>query len=252
MSLQDLSPLRDRRPLYLQVEEALLALVANSEPGDQLPSEPELAQKLGVSRATLREALRALKDKGLITGRRGVGTFVQNRPPLIPSGLETLESIDTIAQRLGLDLRTVQVTIEAQKATSELREKLNLSADDTVVHVRRVKMARNQPVAYLEDIVPATIADLETIRANFRDSVLDLMREQVEPPPDYARADIMAVPADQELSKRLRRPPGSALLLLQETLYAADGTPLGYSYNYFVPGFFNFHVIRRIANDIGR
>jgi DNA-binding GntR family transcriptional regulator len=89
MALQDVTPIRDRRPLYLQVEEALADMLSDSKPGERLPPEPELAQRLGVSRSTLREALRALKDKGLIAGKRGVGTFVQSRLPVIPSGLAT-------------------------------------------------------------------------------------------------------------------------------------------------------------------
>lgn len=251
MSIQDLTPLRDPRPLYVQVEEALIALVSESAPGEQLPPEPELAQQLGVSRATLREALRSLKDKGLIAGRRGVGTFVQPKLPIIPSGLETLESLDVIAARMGLSIHTAHVTIEEQTASPELQRRLGLADGATVTCVRRVKLADQQPVAYIEDMLPATIASVEEMRAGFQDSVLDFLRARENPNPDYARADILAVSIDKELASRLAQRPGTAVLLLKETLYAADGTPIGFSRNYFVPGFFNFHVIRRIGNSVG-
>jgi GntR family transcriptional regulator len=250
MSLQDLTPLRDPRPLYLQVEEALMKQLANSEPGEQLPPEPELAQQLGISRATLREALHSLKNRGMIASKRGVGTFVQARLPVIPSGLETLESLDVIAKRLGLAIRTDQVTIEEQPASPELQEKLKLSGDDTITCVHRVKLAGAQPVAYIEDMVPTAIAAAGELRAGFQDSVLDFLRERENPQPDYARADILAVLADKELAAKLAQRPGAALLLLQEVLFSADGRPIGYSRNYFVPGHFNFHVIRRIGNRV--
>ena len=251
MTVENLTPIRDPRPLYLQVEEALIEFLADSEPGEQLPPEPDLAQKLGVSRSTLREALRSLKDKGVIAGRRGVGTFVQSRLPLIPSGLETLESVDVIARRLGLDIRTDQVTITEQPASPEMQKELNLRTEDTVTCVRRVKLAGTQPVAYIEDMVPATFADASALQTGFRDSVLDFLCEQGDPQPDHARADILAMLADDELAIKLNQRSGAAILLLKETLYAADGTAIGSSRNYFVPGFFNFHVIRRIGNGVG-
>jgi GntR family transcriptional regulator len=251
MALQEVTPIRDPRPLYLQVEEALIDLLADSEPGAQLPPEPELAQRLGVSRSTLREALRALKDKGLIAGKRGVGTFVQSRLPLIPSGLETLESVDVIARRMGLDIRTALVTIEEQPASQDLQKRLGLSAGDAVSCVRRVKLAGDQPVAYIEDMIPAAVASAAALQAGFQDSVLDFLRERGDPSPDHARADIVPIAAEGELAVKLAQRPGTAILLLKETLFSAEGTPIGYSRNYFVPGFFDFHVIRRIGSDSG-
>jgi GntR family transcriptional regulator len=249
MALENLTPLRDPRPLYLQIEDALIQLLADSEPGEQLPPEPELAHRLGVSRSTLREALRALKDKGLIARKHGVGTFVQPRPSLILSGLETLESLDVIAGRLGMAVHTAQVTIEERSADEQpgLGEKLDLPPDDKLVCVCRVKLADEQPVAYIEDMVPATVATVDELRAGFRDSVLDYLLQRGDPQPDHARADIRALPANREMAAKLEQQPGAALLLLEEILYSTEGKPIDYSRNYFVPGYFNFHVIRRIS-----
>lgn len=88
----------DARPLYIRAEEALVVLLKSGhyEPGAQLPPEPELARQLGISRATLREALRSFEERGLIRRQRGVGTFVRATRPLIESGLETLESLDSL------------------------------------------------------------------------------------------------------------------------------------------------------------
>lgn len=251
MALENLTPLRDPRPLYLQTEEALIQLLADSEPGDQLPPEPELAQRLGVSRSTLREALRALKGQGLIARRQGVGTFVQPQAPVIPSGLETLESLDVIASRLGMVVRTAQVVIEERPAATQpdLMDKLALSPDSKVTCVCRVKLAGEQPVAYIEDMVPATVATVDELKAGFQDSVLDYLRKRGEPRPDHARAEIQTLPADKKLGDKLEQEPGTALLLLEEVLYSTEGKPIDYSRNYFVSGHFHFHVIRRISNE---
>ena len=251
MTLENLTPLRDRRPLYLQAEEMLTGLLAASEPGEQLPPEPELAQRLGVSRSTLREAMQTLQDRGLIIRKRGVGTFVQSRAPVIPSGLETLESLDVIANRLGLTVHTDQLTIEELPVGLHPKwmATLALTPDDRVVKVCRVKLAGERPVAYIEDLVPASVANLEALREGFQGSVLDFLRQQGVPKPDHARADIQAITADEALAAKLKQAPGTALLLLEETLFSTEGKPIDYSRNYFVPGFFNFHVIRRIGNS---
>ncbi len=249
MTPQDITPLRDPRPLYLQAEEALAYLLSASEPGTQLPPEPELAQRLGVSRATLREALRVLKDKGLIARRRGIGTFVNPRPPIIPGGLEALVSLDTLAGRLGLTVRTAQVVITERLAADEpeLQDKLELAAGGQLTCVCRVKLAGDRPVAYIEDMVPVTVASVDEMRAGFQDSVLDYLQVQGDPQPDFARADIHAIPASDELAVKLKLRPGTPLLLLEEILYSTEGKPIDYSRNYFIPGYFNFHVIRRIS-----
>jgi DNA-binding GntR family transcriptional regulator len=160
-------PVLDNRPLHVRAEEALVALLESGayRPGDQLPPEPELAQRLGISRSTLREVMRTFEERGLIIRRQGVGTFVNHASPLIiDSGLETLESVE--------------------------RGDLALA---------------------------------------------------------HARADILPVLADEHLLAHLDLEPGTVLLLLEETLYTVGGEIIGFSRNYFVPEFFKFHVVRRVA-----
>jgi GntR family transcriptional regulator len=68
---------------YEKLQIGLANLIAQTTPGDRLPTEPLLAQKLGVSRATLREAMRSFESQGLIRRRQGIGTFVVGRPQVI-------------------------------------------------------------------------------------------------------------------------------------------------------------------------
>ena len=166
--------------------------------------------------------------------------------------LDTLAAAQANAQRFGEAMESAQQAIEVAPTdvVAELQEKLQLSGADTVTCVHRVKLAGEQPVAYIEDIVPTVIAAAGELRAGFQDSVLDFLREREHPPLDYARADILAVSADKELAAKLAQRPGAALLLLQEILFSVDGRPIGYSRNYFVSGHFNFHVIRRIDDRV--
>ena len=116
-------PKLDNRPLYIRAEEALTALLESGpyQPGDQLPPEPDLAGQLGISRSTLREVMRTFEERALITRRQGVGTFINHPSPLIiESGLETLESVDTLVRRRGMTIQTRDLQIQEQLASGDL------------------------------------------------------------------------------------------------------------------------------------
>lgn len=240
----------DPRPLYLQAEEALMALLQRGyRQGDRLPPEPQLAEQLGISRPTLREALRSFEERGLISRRQGVGTFVTAtaETSVIESGLESLESLDALARRRGLNVSDRDVQITEESADEIVAERLGLPAGAPLVVAVRTKMAETRPVAHIIDMVPASIVSLAELRAGFRGSVLDFLLERGWPALSYARARIIPTRAGKTLGPRLEVPPDTPLLLLEESLYATDSTPVGFSRNYFIPSFFEFHVIRRIT-----
>ena len=87
------------RPLYQQAAQRLGEILATTSPGAFLPSEPDLARQMGVSRATLREAMRSFEEEGRIIRRQGVGTIVTRPPRAFEAGLEVLESLETLAAR---------------------------------------------------------------------------------------------------------------------------------------------------------
>lgn len=238
----------DTRPLYVRAQEALAELVASDlySPGDQLPPEPELAEMLGISRATLREALRSFEERGLIHRQRGVGTFVRATRPLIESGLETLESLDSLAQRMGMVCENQDLSIEQRPADAEQAEKLDIAPGEAIVVVSRTKVTDGLPVAHMVDLLPASVASLEQVQANFTGSVLDFLLAQDDLDLAYAWTDIVATLAGPMLAARLNIAPTDTLLLLEEMIYSTENEIVNYSQNYFGPEYFQFHVIRRI------
>ena len=238
----------DNRPLYVRAEEALKELLGGYEAGDQLPPEPQLAEQLGISRSTLREALRSFEERGRIDRRQGVGTFVlaHSGTLLIESGLESLESIDSLARRKGLDVSNRNLSIREGVANAQVAETLNIAAGDPIIEVVRTKVTENRPVAHIIDIVPATIVQLEDLQEGFKGSMLDFLLERGSPALAYARARIIPTTAGHELAKKLEVSPKTNLQLIEETLYSVNNEPVGFAENYFIPGFFGFEVIRRI------
>ena len=89
---------------FQRLQTDLAGLIERTPAGQRLPSEPELAKQLGVSRATLRDAMRTFETQGLIRRRQGSGTFVVGKVQALESGLEVLESLETMANRLNLEI----------------------------------------------------------------------------------------------------------------------------------------------------
>lgn len=247
------APLRaDQRPLYAQTGEALKALVQRMgyAPGDRLPSEIELSQRLGISRPTLREALRQLEEEGAIIRKHGVGTFVAAPQPVIEAGLEVLESIDRMAERCGLRTTMSEARVETRPATPIELAQLGGTDPLPVTVVTRVIMADGERVARLTDVVPQAYLheeDLTRGEVGFHGSVLDLFLARGWPALAHSRTELAAEAASADLARALHVARGAPLLRLEAKLYAQDNGVVDYSTSHFVPGYFRFHVVRRIG-----
>jgi GntR family transcriptional regulator len=235
------------RPLYQHTAEALAKLLARTAPGTYLPSEPDLARRLGVSRATLREAMRSFEERGLVVRRQGVGTYVTEAPPVIDSGLEVLESIETLAARMGLSVTMGARNVGRREAEAEEARCLNVGAGAEVVEVSRVMLAESRPVAFLIDVFLPEVLPNGELEHGFTGSVLDLLLRRGQVALDSSRTEITAVSAPAEISRSLNIQRGDVLLRMEAYLYAKDGQALVHSLSYFLPGTFRFHVVRRVG-----
>jgi GntR family transcriptional regulator len=233
---------------FQRLQSDLAALIGGSPAGSRLVSEPKLAKQLGVSRATLREAMRTFETKGLIRRRQGAGTFVVGKVPVIDAGLEVLESIETMAQRLNLAITVSDLNLEQIEADQEHAVGLEVTVGTCLTRVRRVMRADTRPVAYLIDTLPEDVLKLLDLPAGFNGSVLDFLIERGDDL-QISRAAISATNATAEVAKALEIQRGDVLLQFISQLYTADGQMVDYSMSYFIPGYFNFHVNRRVGNS---
>jgi len=230
-----------------RLHEQLGKIIAETPPGERLLTEPELAKQLNVSRATLREAMRTFETQGLIYRHQGSGTFVIHPSQVIDSGLEVLESIETLSKRIGLVVSMGDLKIDHRPATEEVARALSIQPNDQVLHVARVIHAEGRPVAYLIDILPEGILSPTEMAAGFTGSVLDQLLRRGTPALVSSRCEINAEQASIEEAKALRIQRGDVLLRFIAYLYASTGRIVDYSFSYFLPGYFNFHVIRRVG-----
>jgi GntR family transcriptional regulator len=232
------------------VQEILTGIDAKTLPRDNgmLPSETDMSQRFDVSRATIREALSQLEQRGVVIRRHGVGTFVAHQP-LIDAGLEELASLETLAGRISLEIRMTDLQIEERRPTEIEASALQISSDILILSISRTMIADKRPVAFLIDIVPCTILQRKDLDRRFRGSVLDLLISRRDLPTSYSRTDILIELADPSLARKLKIKRGEPLQKLQAQLHTRDGRVIDYSTSYFVPGYFHFHVIRRVAKN---
>lgn len=232
---------------FQRLQSDLAALLAKMEAGERLPSEPDLARRLGVSRATLREAMRTFEAQGLIRRRQGSGTFAVGKVPVIEAGLEVLESLETMAERLGLEVSVSDLHIESISADAEDAAGLEVAIGTPLTRVRRVMREESRPVAYLVDTLRADKLRAEQLGPDFRGSVLDFLLKRGDAL-TVSKAAISAIAAPAHVAKALQIQRGDVLLEFVSKLYHADGSVLDYSASHFIPGFFHFHVVRRVRS----
>jgi GntR family transcriptional regulator len=235
---------------YQKLQSSLAEIIAKTVSGERLPSEPELAKRLGVSRATLREAMRTFESKGLIRRRQGVGTFVTGRQHVIDSGLEVLESIETQAERIGLPVTLGSLQVSKIQADAQTAAALGREEGEELVRIARVIRADNRPVAFLIDTLPVDVLSPEQLGSGFSGSVLDLLLSRGEPALEQSRTEIRAEAASHEVARALEIQRGDVLLVFIAYLYDSAGRVIDHSYSYFLPGYFRFHVVRSVGSKI--
>jgi GntR family transcriptional regulator len=233
---------------FQRLQADLAALIGRTPAGARLISEPELAKQLGVSRATLREAMRTFETQGLIRRRQGSGTFVVGKVPVMDAGLEVLESLETMARRMNLVITVSDLDVERVEASEEEAVRLGVPVGTCLTRVRRVMRADTRPVAYLIDRLPEDVLRLQELPRDFNGSVLDFLLERGDDL-RVSRAAISATNATAEVAKALEIQRGDVLLQFISHLYKADGSLVDYSTSYFIPGYFHFHVNRRVGNS---
>jgi GntR family transcriptional regulator len=231
---------------FQRLQTELAQLITSAEAGSRLPAEPELAQKLGVSRATLREAMRTFEGQGLVRRRQGVGTFVVGQAKVMETGLEVLESIETLAHRIGLTVSMGEIKISSMQAGVEESDALHVNENAELIKVSRVIHAEGRPVAYLIDILPKGALSESDLLASFTGSVLDLLLKIGGPRLSKSFTDIQAVSSSPEIAKKLEIQRGDVLLQFIARLYDENGNVVDHSTSYFLPGYFRFHVVRKV------
>ena len=232
---------------FQRLQADLARLIGSTPPGQRLLNEPELAKKMGVSRATLREAMRTFETQGIIRRRQGSGTYVVGKVPVMDAGLEVLESLDTMARRMNLEIAISDLQVEQVEADAETAAGLGVPEGTRLTRIRRVIRADGRPAAYLVDILPESLLKSADLPSDFGGSVLDFLLSRGDQL-GLSRAVISATNAPADVAKPLEIQRDDVLLVFTSQLSNVKGALVDYSKSYFIPGYFHFHVNRRVGS----
>lgn len=218
-------------PLYYQLAQGIRAAIAAGDlaPGLLLGNEIDLARELGLSRPTLRRALGYLVDRGLLLRRRGVGTVVM--PTTISRTLGLTSLYDDLLQT-DRRPRTIVLALRAVPAPPEVAEAMATGEGDPVTYLRRLRLVDEEPLAIMENYLPASMVRLE--RADLEQTGLYRLLRAAGIAPRIASQSIGARRAEPAEAKLLRIASGAPILALQRIGYDEGGRTVEFASHAYV------------------
>jgi GntR family transcriptional regulator len=236
---------RDKRPLYLLTRQKILNMLEDGalQPGTMLPPITELAERLGVSRLTVREALKTLEEEGVVITRHGVGTSISPNWVFLSDSLNQLQSTSEIVRAHELNVSSEVLKLEEILPDARARQKLDLGPGQGVVLLERLRRADSTPMIYSIDVFPRTLCPTQLDRDDFRGSLFETFRDHFGIQIKQALATIKVEAADASFPRALTEI--DVFLLLEQVHYNEASIPVLYSRDYYRSDRFSFNVLRR-------
>jgi GntR family transcriptional regulator len=236
-----------RVPLYYQLENLLREKILSGVfvAGARLPTESELIEQYGVSRITVRQALTALAEEGLIERQQGRGTFVTERRTRrrpFEGTIHLTGSLDElISMALDTPIKVLETTrVEADQHEAEL---LGLRPGEPVYRIKRLRLYEGKPFSLIVNYLPAEIGVRFTNEELSSGSLLKRLESKFGLRLQSARQQITADLADPYVAGLLDVRVGAPLLSIERTVYTEDGRPIEYVHVLYRSDRYNYTVM---------
>lgn len=226
-------------PLYFQVAQHLeQAIVSGAIPnGSQFDNEVQLAERLGLSRPTMRRAMEHLVDKGLIVRRRGIGTRVVQ--PKVRRPLELTSLYEDLA-RSGQRPVTKVLDVETLQTDNELAGLLACPPGSPALRIDRLRSAGDVPIAKMTNYLPEAVGTFDPVELE-EHGLYELMRSrgiQLH----AATQLVGARTATAAESRLLGESKGAALLTMQRVTYDDHGSVVEYGTHIYAASRYSFET----------
>ena len=229
-----------------QVKTHIKDLILNDGFADgRIPPEAELAEELGVSRTTVRDALSRLEHEGAISRRQGSGTFI-NQPVLqIKSRLEEIWSYEQVLEDHGYTPSVQVLRVQASPASESTADALGLDGDAEVLLIEKVFLEDDRPVVLTLNRIPTDIVTDAEYERDGAAPVYDFLEEHCGRTLSYYVSDIVPVALDDEQAERLDVEPGTLAVSFDEIGFGQNNEPVVRATSYFRDDLLRFRLIRR-------
>ena len=232
------------KPMYRQIADALREKISAGElkPGDALATESSLQEAFNVSRVTVRQALKLLTEEQIVESIQGSGTYVKEER--VNYDIYQLTGFyEKLADR-NVDTHSEVSIFEVLKADAKLAEKLNLSHDDKVWHIKRVRFIKQKPVNLEETWMPlALFPDLTwEVMENSKYHYVEQIKKLVI---DRSEQELVPIMPSEEAIAALSLDPAKPILEKVSRGFLKDGRVFEYSRNVFNTDDYKFTLVAR-------
>ncbi len=213
--------------------------------GSQLPPEMELLQMMGISRTTLREALRILHEQRFIRKRRGLGTFVMEHA--IVKDMSRNFGITEMISQAGFTPGIRDFNIRLDRSSKTVSEKLDIPDSSMILVIERVRTANQNPVVWTRDIMPQGYLGgwMPTIKELNQRSIYECLEEYANIRIESGLASFSPVQANREIAEKLGIQRNDLLLLIDQVDLDQTQRPVLYSTEYHLTDKFKFIINRK-------
>lgn len=235
----------NRKDLSAEIAATLKSRITSGElkAGVKLPTEASLGVAHGVSRPTVRSALKELEVLGLVRTLHGVGSFVVG-PPKIKAGLERMASITDSIRESGRIPGMIYGRRTVRPVTPDEAAKMSVGSDTEVLELRRQVTADGETVAYSYDLIPMQVFPPEFDLNVLQGSVFNYFETELGIHPTYGIAEVHAVESSY-IGWGSEANQHRLYILLDQLQHDQDDRLVMYSRSYFIEGRYAFIVIRR-------
>ncbi|MFQ5575426.1 MAG: GntR family transcriptional regulator [Anaerolineae bacterium] len=212
----------------------------------RIPSETTLANELGVSRTTVRDALSRLELEGAVFRKQGAGTFVNEAGLQIKSRLEEIWTYEAMLRAHGYSPSNRIIGVQEQPAGSGIAADLDLAPGESLRVVTKLFLADERPVILTVNHIPADIIGHACAGDDFHQPIYRVLAQFCGQHLSYYLSDIVPLQAPPWLAERLELPPHKTTLLsFDEVGYNQDNRPIIKAYSYFRDDLLRLRLIRR-------
>lgn len=216
-------------PYYIQLRDILSHEISQQrwQPGDQIPSEPDLCEMFNISRTVVRQALQDLVHQGKLVREKGRGTFVA-RPKLSETLMQSLAGLYETTRSRGQRLKTTVLRCERAAPSPLVAEKLELGPCEDVIVLRRLRVVDDAPLSLDLTYVPYRLVPQLLTEDLANQSLYALIEDKYGLRIASGHRTIEAMRADAETAALLQIEEGDAVLLLTSVSYLDNGQAIEY------------------------
>jgi len=202
---------------------ALRSLIERGEwPADsQIPNEDRLGAMLGISRITLRHALRNLQESGLLRREHGRGTFV--RAATMVAGARGLTSFTSEMQSLGMSVGTRVLSADLIPATEQIADAVALQVGDPVLRLRRLRLGNDAPIGIQTAHLPAALVPGLEADATHVHSLYETLKARYRIVPVKANELYRVGTVSAEDAELIQLPVGTPAFVVERVTYSSMG-----------------------------